>query len=66
MKLLKINRINNQEIISKILEGDIFVYPTDTIYGIGCNAENIDSVNKIKQIKQRDRDKPLSIIAPSI
>lgn len=58
--------MEEQEIISKILEGKIFIYPTDTIYGIGCNAENIQSVNKIKQIKQRDSNKPLSVIAPSI
>lgn len=52
------------EIIKDILEGKIFIYPTDTIYGIGCNAIDIDAVEKIKQLKQRDRDKPISIIAP--
>jgi len=50
----------------EILKGKLFIYPTDTIYGLGCNAENKDSVEKIKQIKQRDKDKPLSVIAPSI
>jgi L-threonylcarbamoyladenylate synthase len=49
-----------------ILAGKIFIYPTDTIYGIGCDATNIKAVNKIKEIKQRDAGKPLSIIAPSI
>jgi len=53
------------EYIKEIQQGDIFIYPTDTIYGLGCDATNINSVNKIKLIKQRDRDKPLSIIAPS-
>jgi L-threonylcarbamoyladenylate synthase len=48
-----------------IKKGKIFIYPTDTIYGIGCNAENIDAVNKIKEIKNRDKDKPLSVIVPS-
>ncbi len=48
-----------------ILTGKIFIYPTDTLYGIGCNAEDKQAVEKIKQIKARDRDKPLSIIAPS-
>tara|TARA_Y100000034_G_scaffold64197_1_gene77640 strand:- start:2112 stop:2642 length:531 start_codon:yes stop_codon:yes gene_type:complete len=47
------------------LSKKIFIYPTDTIYGIGCNAENIKNVEKIRKIKRRDR-KPLSIIAPSI
>jgi len=53
-------------LINQIKQGKIFIYPTDTIYGLGCDATNIQSVNKIKNIKQRDKDKPLSIIAPSI
>jgi len=51
---------------SEILAGKIFIYPTDTIYGIGCDANNKEAVEKIKQIKGRDKDKPLSVIAPSI
>ncbi|MEK6833606.1 MAG: L-threonylcarbamoyladenylate synthase [Nanoarchaeota archaeon] len=52
------------KLVRQILEGKIFIYPTDTIYGIGCNAEDKDAVEKIKQIKERDKDKPLSVIAP--
>lgn len=51
--------------IKDIISGKIFIYPTDTIYGIGCNALNEESVKKIKELKGRDKDKPLSIIAPS-
>jgi len=54
-----------KNMVKEILSGKIFIYPTDTIYGIGCNAENREAVERIKQIKQRDKDKPLSIIAPS-
>jgi L-threonylcarbamoyladenylate synthase len=50
----------------EILAGKLFIYPTDTIYGIGCDATNEKSVEKIKEIKGRDRNKPLSIIAPDI
>lgn len=53
-------------LIKKIKQGKIFIYPTDTIYGIGCDATNKVAVEKIKQLKSRDKDKPLSIIAPSI
>jgi L-threonylcarbamoyladenylate synthase len=52
------------KLVKQILEGKIFIYPTDTIYGIGCNAEDKIAVEKIKNIKERDRDKPLSVIAP--
>lgn len=50
----------------EILKGKLFIYPTDTIYGLGCNALDKEAVEKIKIIKQRDKDKPLSVIAPSI
>ncbi|MBS3079425.1 threonylcarbamoyl-AMP synthase [Candidatus Pacearchaeota archaeon] len=53
------------DIIQAIKQGYIFIYPTDTIYGLGCNAEDEQAVNQIKEIKQRD-NKPLSIIAPSL
>ena len=46
------------------LKEKIVIYPTDTVYGIGCNAENEKLVEKIYKIKKRDREKPLSVIAP--
>jgi len=49
----------------EILAGKIFIYPTDTLYGIGCDATNEKSVERIKEIKTRDKDKPLSVIAPN-
>ncbi|MBM3247462.1 threonylcarbamoyl-AMP synthase [Candidatus Pacearchaeota archaeon] len=59
--------IQNQEFLkSEVLAGKIFIYPTDTIYGLGCDALNQEAVNKIKEIKFRDKDKPISIIAPNI
>lgn len=52
-------------IVKDILAGKLFIYPTDTIYGIGCDATNEAAVEKIKKIKERDREKPLSVIAPN-
>ncbi|KYC44988.1 MAG: Threonylcarbamoyl-AMP synthase [Candidatus Methanofastidiosum methylothiophilum] len=51
------------EIIQK---GGVVVYPTDTCYGIGCDATNPDAVEKIFEIKGREKDKPLPLIASSI
>ena len=50
--------------VKKILQGAVFVYPTDTIYGIGCDATNAKAVNKIRKIKKRD-DAPFSVAVPS-
>ncbi len=55
---------HTEEIIEAIQNGSIFIYPTDTIYGLGCNANLDSSVKKIRVIKGRDT-KPFSIIAPS-
>jgi len=52
-------------IIESVEAGKIFVYPTDTIYGIGCDANNSESVSKIRNAKGRDTGKPMSVIAPS-
>ncbi|MBI2629894.1 threonylcarbamoyl-AMP synthase [Candidatus Pacearchaeota archaeon] len=56
--------LSKQELKQAVIEGKIFIYPTDTIYGIGCNALDEKAVNKIREIKHRDI-KPFSVIAPS-
>ena len=32
-----------------IVKGMVFVYPTDTVYGLGCDATNADSVKRIRE-----------------
>ena len=54
-----------EEIVEKILKGAVFIYPTDTIYGIGCSALKEKSVAKIRAIKEREKT-PFSVIIPSI
>lgn len=47
----------------KILkEGGIILYPTDTIWGIGCDATNNEAVKRIYQLKQRDEAKSMIIL----
>ena len=55
----------NEAIVQAIKDGSIFIYPTDTIYGIGCNAQDSKSVAKIRKIKSRATN-PFSVIAPSM
>lgn len=43
------------ELSSAMREGKLFIYPTDTIYGIGCDATNIEAVGKIRKLKHRAR-----------
>jgi len=51
-------------LIDEMKKGKILIYPTDTIYGIGCDATSYKAVSKIREIKRRE-EKPFSIIAPS-
>jgi len=52
----------NQD-IKKALEvlrsGGIILYPTDTVWGIGCDAENEEAVKRIYEIKERDSSKSM-------
>ena len=53
-------------IVNKIIKGGIGVIPTDTVYGLVCDALNIDSVDKIYKLKKRDYNKPLVILVSNI
>ncbi len=55
---------NKEYYLMKISSGAVFIYPTDTIYGIGCDAKNSEAVQRLRFIKERSK-KPLSVIAPN-
>lgn len=50
----------------KIKEGKIILYPTDTVWGIGCDASNEQSVSEIYRIKKRAESKSLIVLVSSI
>ena len=66
--VLKVNC--NKEGIEKasqiVSQGGIVIFPTDTVYGIGCNPYNKESVEKIYKIKSRDIMKSLPVLTYSI
>ncbi len=48
------------------LEGSVFIYPTDTIYGFGANPFNIEAVKRIDEIKHREHGKMYILLINSI
>lgn len=56
--------VQQQKYLALIKKGRAFIYPTDTIYGIGCDATNTRAVQHVHALKQREH-KPFSVIAPS-
>ncbi len=57
--IFKATKKNIDFIVSKILEGNIFIFPTDTVYGIGCIAMYDLSIEKIYKLKGREKSKSL-------
>ena len=55
------------ELCVKLLsEGKVFIYPTDTIWGIGCDATNAKAIDKIFKIKNRPAGKGLIILVDTV
>ena len=52
-----------KEVVKVLKRGGVILYPTDTIWGIGCDATNSKAVDKVFRIKGRDADKSLIILA---
>ena len=48
-----------------ISDGAVIVFPTDTVYGLGCNPYNHDAVLALYEIKKREKTKPLPVIGYS-
>lgn len=63
--ILKEDVFQNINKIKLEMEDSLFIYPTDTIYGIGCDATNSEQVRKLREVKGRFT-RPFSIIPPSI
>ena len=69
--LITINPQNPQpRLIRKAVEilkaGGIVVYPTDTYYGIGCDLMNPKAIERIYQLKRREKSKPFSFICSDL
>jgi tRNA threonylcarbamoyl adenosine modification protein (Sua5/YciO/YrdC/YwlC family) len=71
MQLLAINPINPQKrlvqrVCAVLEEGGLIAYPTDTLYGIGCDLLNKKGIQTIHRLKDRPLNQPLSIICDSL
>ena len=54
-----------RQAIEVMRKGGVILYPTDTIWGIGCDATNEEAVRRVYQIKQRDDSKALICLVDS-
>ena len=54
-----------QAALRVLRDGGIIVYPTDTVWGIGCDATNAEAVKKIYALKQREDSKSMLVLLDS-
>jgi tRNA threonylcarbamoyl adenosine modification protein (Sua5/YciO/YrdC/YwlC family) len=69
--IITINPKNPQvRLIRKVVEvlekGGVIGYPTDTIYGVGCDLFNPEAIRKIHRLKKMGKNKPLSFICADL
>ncbi|MDH3348589.1 MAG: L-threonylcarbamoyladenylate synthase [Desulfobulbaceae bacterium] len=70
-KILEINPDNPQprlikEVVDTLKKGGVICYPTDTMYGIGCDIKNAKAVKRVYQIKKRPKQKPFSFMCSGL
>ena len=52
-----------KQAVTILQEGGIIAYPTETVYGLGCDPDNTQAIKKLLAIKQRSSEKGLILIA---
>ena len=64
MQRLSLHEVEIERVAAKILSGSLVAYPTDTVYGLGCDPFNPTALARLKKAKKRG-DKPLPLLAGS-
>ena len=59
------NKDDMSRAVEVLRQGGVILYPTDTIWGIGCDATNPDAVRRVYDIKRRSDSKALIVLANS-
>ncbi|MDJ0568127.1 MAG: L-threonylcarbamoyladenylate synthase [Pleurocapsa sp. MO_192.B19] len=54
------------QIVTALKKGAVMLYPTDTVYAIGCDLQVKSAVEKVRRIKQMSNDKPLTFLCSSL
>ncbi|MBD1832268.1 MULTISPECIES: L-threonylcarbamoyladenylate synthase [Cyanophyceae] len=55
-----------EQIVKAMRDGAVILYPTDTVYAIGCDINVKSAVERVRRIKQLSNDKPLTFLCPSL
>lgn len=64
MQIIKQENLNIDEVVQALKDGKTIVYPTETCYGLGCDATNQMAVDRVFRIKRRQKDKTVLVVVP--
>jgi tRNA threonylcarbamoyl adenosine modification protein (Sua5/YciO/YrdC/YwlC family) len=54
------------EIVAALKNGAVMLYPTDTVYAIGCDLNSKIAIDRVRQLKRMSNDKPLTFLCQSL
>jgi tRNA threonylcarbamoyl adenosine modification protein (Sua5/YciO/YrdC/YwlC family) len=54
------------QVVEALRSGAVMLYPTDTVYAIGCDLNSKSGVERVRKLKQMSNDKPLTFLCPSL
>ncbi len=66
MHIIPQSQVNIAELQQHIRQGKVLVYPTETCYGLGADATNVQAVEHVFHIKKREAGKPVLVLFPSV
>ncbi|WP_167383042.1 Sua5/YciO/YrdC/YwlC family protein [Pasteurella oralis] len=58
--------MNIQQIVERLKQNDVVAYPTEAVFGFGCNPNSESAVQKLLVLKQRPIEKGLILVAPNL
>ena len=58
--------MNREQIAEALRQNQVVAYPTEAVFGLGCNPQSESAVKKLLDLKQRPVEKGLILVAPSL
>lgn len=66
MNIVPLAQVDTAQLVTQLRNGATIVYPTETCYGLGCDATNQTAVDRVFAIKQRQKNNPVLVIMADI
>src|SRR4051794_10650115 len=70
MEIIRLTESTREAAIGKardvLRKGGVVIYPTDTLYGLAVDATNLEALLRLRELKGREKKKPISIVVPNV